>query len=163
MKTWFYMSLKVAHQRGSGEFTGEFKVEHGGGDGSDDGGSSGASHSLDFNQVMQQGDVAMPRDRELDEMVSALAHVASSGCSQSGNEWIQRASSLSSYSSFGYGLQSGSWSGNKRGREDELISGSNQFLQQQQGVPRLFRNVGGFMLPSQSLGESSSSGATSLL
>lgn len=159
------MSLKVAHQRGLGEFTGEFKVERGGGDGSDDGGSSGASHSLDFNQVMQQGDVRMPRDRELNEMVSALAHVASSGSSHSGNEWIQRASSLSSSSSFGYGLQSGSWSGNKRQREEQQQQQQEQQQQreQQQGVPRMFRNVGGFMLPSQSLGESSSSGATSLL
>jgi len=156
--------LTVAHQRGSGEFTG-YTVKHegddhngGGGGGSDEGGSSNASQSIDFNQMVSRYN----GDRELSEMVSALTHVASSGSNQmSSNEWIQRGFPLissfgnaSSSSSSSY--TSSSWSGQKRGRDEES-SGSNQYITQATVPPRLFRTV---MVPSQeSSSPSFSSGA----
>lgn len=139
--------LTVAHQRGSGEFTG-YTVKREGDDhngGSDDGGSSNASQ-LDFNQMFS----GYNGDRELSEMVSALTHVASSGSNQmSSNEWIQR-SDFPLISSFGNALSSSSyasssWSGQKRGRDEES-SGSNQYITQAVVPPRLFRTV---MVPSQ--------------
>jgi hypothetical protein len=55
-------------------------------------------------------------------------------------------------------MSSGSWSGNKRGRDEESSASNNHFLPQ--AVPKLFRTV---MVPSQGQGqgqgESSSSGA----
>jgi len=157
--------LTVAHQRGSGEFTG-YTVKHegddhngGGGGGSDEGGSSNASQSIDFNQMVSRYN----GDRELSEMVSALTHVASSGSNQmSSNEWIQR-SGFPLISSFGNASSSSSssytsssWSGQKRGRDEES-SGSNQYITQATVPPRLFRTV---MVPSQeSSSPSFSSGA----
>ncbi|CAL5185405.1 unnamed protein product [Lathyrus oleraceus] len=162
--------LTVAHQRGSGEFTG-FTVKHDGGD-HDEGGNDGGN----FNQM--QGGSSMVSgyngDRERNEMVSALTHAASSGSYQMGNnnEWIQRSgfplissfgnasSSSSSFYSSGSGsssglfLPSGSWIGHKREREEES-SDSNQFITQT--VPKLFRTV---MVPSQGQRESSSSSVT---
>lgn len=147
--------LTVAHQRGSGEFTG-FTVKRDGED--QDGGGND--------------------DRERNEMVSALTHVASSGSNQMSNtnsEWIQRSSfplisssgnasaSLSSFYSSGSGsdsglfVPSGSWIGLKRERDEES-SDSNQFVTQ--NVPKLFRTV---MVPSQGQRESSSSSGTALL
>ncbi|XP_058773385.1 ethylene-responsive transcription factor ABR1-like [Vicia villosa] len=144
--------LTVAHQRGSGEFTG-FTVKRNGED--HDGGGND--------------------DRERNEMVSALTHVASSGSNQMSNtnsEWIQRSSfplmsssgnassSLSSFYSSGSGsgsglfVPSGSWIGHKRERDEES-SDSNQFVTQ--NVPKLFRTV---MVPSQGQRESSSSSVT---
>jgi len=160
--------LTVAHQRGSGEFTG-YTVkregdDHNDGGGTDDGGSSNASQSLDFNQMVS----GYNGDRELSEMVSALTHVASSGSNQmSSNEWIQRSgfplissfgnASSSSYSSSSssFVLNSGSWSGQKRGRDEESSGSSNQYITQAVVPPRLFRTV---MVPSQ---ESSSSPSVS--
>lgn len=169
-----YMSLlTVAHQRGSGEFTG-FTVKHNDGD-HDEGGNDGGN----FNQM--QGGSSMVSgyngDRERNEMVSALTHVASSGSNQMGNnnEWIQRSgfplissfgnasSSSSSFYSSGSGsssglfIPSGSWIGHKREREEES-SDSNQFITQT--VPKLFRTV---MVPSQGQRESSSSSGKLLL
>lgn len=150
--------LTVAHQRGSGEFTG-YTVKREGDDhegGSDDGGSSNASQ-LDFNQMFS----GYNGDRELSEMVSALTHVASSGSNQmSSNEWIQR-SDFPLISSFGNASSSSSyasssWSGQKRGRDEES-SGSNQYITQAVVPPRLFRTV---MVPSQ---ESSSLSSGALL
>ncbi|GAU41123.1 hypothetical protein TSUD_288130 [Trifolium subterraneum] len=156
--------LTVAHQRGSGEFTG-FTVKRDGD--SDGGGSSGTSQSLNFNQMQSNSSMVYNGDRELTQMVSALTHVSSSGSNQmSNNEWIQRSgflnsSSSSSYSSgsgsgSGFVMSSGSWSGNKRGRDEESSGSNNHFLQQ--SVPKLFRTV---MVPSQGQGqgESSSSAA----
>lgn len=181
--------LTVAHQRGSGEFI-RFTESHGGGGddvsgdgehgcGHDDGSGAGGSLGLNFNQVMQQGEVTMQGgslvsgynrgDPDLREMVSALTHVVvSSGSGQRSTEWIQQsgfpmmsASSLSCLSSFSSPSSSGaSWVGHKRGREEEESSSShNMIQQQQQSAPRLFRNIGDFMVPSQ--GDSSSGAITS--
>lgn len=178
----------VAHQRGSGEFI-RFGGGSGGGDDGDeehasghDGGSSGTSQSLGFNQMMEQGEVAMQgsssmvsgysRAREFTEMVSALTHVVS-GSGQRSSEWVQRSgfpmmsgfghvssssphSSMSSFTSSsatsGPALVSGSWVGHKRGREE--VSGASYQLMQQPAPTRLFRNIGDFRVPTQ--GESSS-------
>lgn len=150
--------LTVAHQRSSGEFTG-YTVKREGNDhdggGSDHDGearSSNASQSLYFNQMVS----GYNGDRELSEMVSALTHVASSGSNQmSSNEWIQR-SGFPLISSFGNdssssSYASSSWSGQKRGRDEESSGSSNQYITQAVVPPRLFRTV---MVPSQ---ESSSS------
>ncbi|XP_061353873.1 ethylene-responsive transcription factor ABR1-like [Gastrolobium bilobum] len=169
--------LKFTAQQGGGD-GGDGDEEHPYGH---DGGSSGGSESQGLNQVIQQGEVAMQgpmvsgygRARELNEMVSALTHVVS-GSGQSGAEWFQgsgfpltssfghssltpRLSSFSSSSSStsGLNLPSGSWVGQKRGREEES-GASHQLIQQ--SVPRLFRNIGDFWLPSQV--ESSSSSVT---
>jgi hypothetical protein len=164
--------LTVAHQRGSGEFTGYTVKQEGDdheGGGSDDGGNSNASQSLDFNQIGS----GYNGDRELSEMVSALTHVASSGSNQmmSSNEWIQRSgfplisnfgnASSSSSSSSSFVLNSGSWSGQKRGRDEESSGSSNQYITQAVVPPRLFRTV---MVPSQesSSSPSLSSGALSI-
>ncbi|KAG5079425.1 hypothetical protein AAZX31_02G075500 [Glycine max] len=181
----FMSLLTVAHQRGSGEFM-RFTESHGGGGGGDGdgeygyghddgrGGGGGGSLGLNFNQVMQQGEVTTQGgtlvsgynrgDPDLREMVSALTHVVvSSGSGQRSTEWIQQsgfpmmsASSLSCLSSFSSPSSSGaSWVGHKRGREEEESSSShNMIQQQQQSAPRLFRNIGDFMVPSQ--GDSSS-------
>ncbi|KAL5080766.1 hypothetical protein RYX36_009187 [Vicia faba] len=145
--------LTVAHQRGSGEFTG-FTVKRDGED-HDDGGNDGG-------KLMVSG---YNGDRERNEMVSALAHVASSGSNKMSNansEWIQRTSfgntpsssssfySSGSSSSSGLFVPSGSWIGHKRERDEES-SDSNQFITQ--NVPKLFRTV---MVPSQGSRESSS-------
>jgi hypothetical protein len=159
--------LTVAHQRGSDHrFTGfTAKSDIGDRDGGNDGGNSSGSQSLNFNQMQSNSSMVYSGDRELTQMVSALTHVSSSGSNQmSNNEWIQRSafpneSSSSSYSSSsgsGFVMSSGSWSGNKRGRDEESSASNNHFLQQ--AVPKLFRTV---MVPSQGQGqgESSSSGA----
>ncbi|XP_061345125.1 ethylene-responsive transcription factor ABR1-like [Gastrolobium bilobum] len=172
--------LKVAHQRGSGEFV-RFTAEHGGGDeevedtfGQDD----GPSQSLGFSEPVQQGEVAsMPghvvsghtRAREMTAAtVSAPPHVLSSGYGQTHREWVQRSgfpmmsgfmhvssprlSSSSSGSLLGSGSGSSSWVGHKRGREDESgVGGSSQLIQD---VTRLYTNIGDLGLPSQ--GQSSS-------
>ncbi|KAG4380391.1 hypothetical protein GLYMA_16G164800v4 [Glycine max] len=178
--------LTVAHQRGSGEFI-RFTESHGGGGddvsgdgehgcGHDDGSGAGGSLGLNFNQVMQQGEVTMQGgslvsgynrgDPELREIVSALTHVVSSGSGQRSTEWTQQsgfpmmsASSLSRLSAFSSSSPSpssgASWVGHKRGREEEENSTSHNLMQQQQqSAPRLFRNIGDFMVPSQ--GDSSS-------
>lgn len=182
--------LTVAHQRGSGEFM-RFTESHGGGGGGDGdgeygyghddgrGGGGGGSLGLNFNQVMQQGEVTMQGgslvsgynrgDPELREIVSALTHVVSSGSGQRSTEWTQQsgfpmmsASSLSRLSAFSSSSPSSgaSWVGHKRGREEEESSSShNMIQQQQQSAPRLFRNIGDFMVPSQ--GDSSSGAITS--
>ncbi|RDX59029.1 Ethylene-responsive transcription factor ERF112, partial [Mucuna pruriens] len=178
--------LTVAHQRGSGEFI-RFTADSGGGSGNGDGeydyghghdeggGGGGGSLGLNFNQLMQQGEVTMQGgslvsgynrgDPELREIVSALTHVVSSGSGQRSTDWIQQSgfpmmsgfghapSSLSRLSSFP--SSSPSWVGHKRGREEEESSSSHNLMQQpQQSAPRLFRTIGDFMVPSQ--GDSSS-------
>ncbi|WJX66203.1 hypothetical protein P8452_50783 [Trifolium repens] len=160
--------LTVAHQRGSDHrFTGfTAKSDIGDRDGGNDYGNSSASQSLNFNQMQSNSSMVYSGDRELTQMVSALTHVSSSGSNQmsNNNEWIQRSgfpneSSSSSYSSSsgsGFVMSSGSWSGNKRGRDEESSASNNHFLPQ--AVPKLFRTV---MVPShgqgQGQGESSSS------
>ncbi|OIV98882.1 hypothetical protein TanjilG_20909 [Lupinus angustifolius] len=156
----------VAHQSSSGEFirfTGG-DDEHGEGD---DGGSSRTSESLGFNQVMEQGEVAMQgssvasgysREREYTEMVSALTHVVS-GSGQRRSKWVQiHGSGVSS--SNPSTLSSGSWVGHKRGRGEES-SASNQLMQQ--AVPRNFRTIGDFKIPLTHAESSAEEAATTII
>lgn len=169
------LTVALAHQKGSSELL-SFTAQHGGGGGGGDGegrtsGGSVESQSLGLNQavVRRQGEATMQgsmvsgynRTREQTEMISALTHVASG----SGNELFQ-GSGFPMMSGFGQvsssalssGSVSGSWVGNKRGREEEEESSVSHQYMQQQTIPRLFRTtVGNFMVPPP--GESSS-GAT---
>ncbi|XP_057446034.1 ethylene-responsive transcription factor ABR1-like [Lotus japonicus] len=157
------LTVALAHQKGSSELL-SFTAQHGGG-GDSEGRTSGGSvesQSLGLNQavVRRQGEATMQgsmvsgynRTREQTEMISALTQVASG----SGNELFQ-GSGFPMMSGFGQvsssglssGSVSGSWVGNKRGREEEEESSVSHQYMQQQTIPRLFRTtVGNFMVPS---------------